>query len=76
MKVYVMVSRCGTALGEVICSGNYLEVYDEMKKQYEDALKDEMAIEHSSCDDFEAYIATGEDWSEWFISEHEVLEEK
>lgn len=76
MKVYVMVSRCGTALGEVVCSADYLDVYTVMRKQYEDALQDEVSlhdcVEYSSCSDFEARIVTGGDESEWFISEHEV----
>lgn len=47
MKVYVMVSRCGAALGEAVCSADYLDVYTVMRKQYEDALQDEVSLYRS-----------------------------
>jgi hypothetical protein len=75
MKVYILVGRCGTEFNGINCSANLNELQSQMKKAYEETIRDLLcnySKDESSCGDMEASIVTGDSWYEWVITEHNI----
>lgn len=75
MTLYVLTSRCGTEMGETLCSMYQPELYVKMKAEYDDVLKNlekNSRVEYASYGESGASIVTGGDAWEWNISKHDL----